>query len=248
MAWARLAACLPRADLTALHRVREARPDPRIQTDTKADDAAARALRMVDADLALVDACRKSAPYADPTVRDADGCARAATKRLYAPYGAAQDALRQARERHEQAMASRRWWHPASWREAAEAAGALASAHAYAETLRPCRSDVDDAQHLARVHATNAAKAHAEWQAQHGQLLDRTADRLLAVRAAVVEGDPEMLRAVLDGDVAAAMRVQAGRDARRTEERDGTAEEWPGPTPGNVVPFRRAEAALAPAG
>lgn len=175
------------------------------------------AVRMLDAELSRITRSRLLWSRQGPLDRDPDASGRAARAALWRPLHEAKEALPAAIERARAASEVRRWWWPATWAAARDAADALARAHAAVAAATPTGDALDSAEHEARLRAGAARDAHTAWQAGTGKALDRREHLLAGIMAAVDGGDGEMRRAVLDEGIPAAMRLQDRREADREE-------------------------------
>jgi hypothetical protein len=157
-----------------------------------------------------------------PRPRNPDEEGKAARRQEWAPYEAAQEKLKEAREAFEQIEKPKgwRWLNGAAYAAYEGAQARVADAHAACEAVKPTPMKLDDAEHKARVNAQAGQGQHERWMNARGHSLDQREHDLLAVRDALESGDKQMIRAMRNGGIDAALELQCKRDEEEKRQRE----------------------------
>ena len=181
--------------------------------------------RIIAVECERINAQRNASPYSCPSSRDANHAACNARSVVFAPMHAARTKLTAALILQKAVLPPPWTARLVPWETASEctyrlAQEAVAIAQAELTAASPSRDKVDDAVFLACARANNAARAHAAWYKAIGQSLDRR-EHLLIEMADAIDGDVDLRQVILIDGLDAAIRLQAERGQRDSNEMQG---------------------------
>lgn len=157
-----------------------------------------------------------------PKPRNPDEEAKTARRSLWAPYEAAQERLKEARETFEKMdkPSGWRWLNSAAYDAYDAARDRMNVAQAECESVKPKPSKLEDAEEKARFSAQVGHGEYQRWQNARGHNLDQREAALLAVRDAMESGDKQMIRTMRAGGIDAALELQRKRDEEERKARE----------------------------
>jgi hypothetical protein len=157
-----------------------------------------------------------------PKPRNPDEEGKAARRALWAPYEAAQERLKEAREAFEKRERPRgpKWWNRAEWRAYDAARDRMHAAQAACEDAKPTPSKLENAEEKARFAAQVGQGEHARWMQRRGHSLDQREAALTNIKTAMENGDKQMIRTMRNGGIDAALELQRKRDEEEKRQRE----------------------------
>jgi hypothetical protein len=157
-----------------------------------------------------------------PKPRDPEAEGKAARRALWAPYEAAQERLREAREAFEAMEKPKgwRWLNRAAYDAYDAARDRMNVAQAEVNETKPSPTKLDNAEAKAQLSAQVGHGEYQRWQNVRGRHLDQREAALTNIKTAMEGGDKQMIRTMRNGGIDAALELQRKRDEEERKARE----------------------------